>query len=897
MQAKEAILKLIYGRAGTGKSEYVFNDVKRKIDGGEKNIYIITPEQFSFTAEKRLLDTLNQEAVLETQVLSFDRMAYKVINETMANQRIALSKSAKSMIILDILNSHQRDLNFLGKSMENVNLVLTQLTELKKHNITIDRLKLQIEKTQDKYLKAKLQDIYLMYEGFQKHINDRFIDENDLLTLFAENIKNSHLFDNGIFYIDEFSGFTKQEFLVIEKINEIAKEVYITVCTDDLRITKSPEADIFYDNKQTIQTLCNTFNLDKDRQIKLCEIHRFKNEDLKFLEQNLFSFPYNAYERKLENIELTYADNNYVEIENVCTKIIKLVRDNDYRFNEIAVICNNLEGYSSLVKAIFAEYEIPVFIDEKKDIAQNIIIKYVLSILDIFAKSWSYDSVFNYLKTGVQEVSNLYELENYCLKWGIQGKKFYQNIWAFEKDKNNEKEINYNADQEKIIKPLLNLKDSIENKTVIEISEALEQFLKQNLFYSDNKLKEKINTQESVEGYNIVMSTLDEIKSVFGSKKISFENFSKLLKAGLSAKELNQIPLSQDRVVFGDVNRSKTHRVRAVFIVGVNDGVFPKGVQQEGFINDKDRENLKHEGFELAKGTKEKMYEENFNIYKAFATAEERLYISYSASDINGDNLRKSLIISRLRKVFPKLEEKKVEPDQVLTRKITFSKLLNNIENKDWIEVYKWYEENENQKLRNALKGLEFINEPVKISKENIEKLYNNNLKTSVSRLERYSSCPFSYFLQYGLKLLPKERLEIKSMDTGSFMHDVIDQFFKSVDDYKSVSYEEIKIIVDRIVDEKLNLGTKFALTAKYKIMCERLKEILYTSIKYIIESLKESSFEVLGTEVDFGYDDSKLPPMEVKLDNEKRVSIVGKIDRIDIAKMPDRKISKNNRL
>lgn len=892
-------MKLIYGRAGTGKTEYIFNDIKNKIASEEK-IYIITPEQFSYTAEKRLLDTLGDGAVLQVEVLSFERMAYRVINETIPNIDFKIEKSGKSMIIFDAINKEQKKLRFLGKSIDNVETIIKQITEFKKHNINVEILKKQVEETEDEYLKLKLNDMLIMYTKFEEVIEGTFLDENDVLTMLVENIEKSNLFNNAIFYIDEFAGFTKQEYEVIKKLEDISKELYITICTDSLRVEKSPEADIFYDNKQAIQTLCNISDINKDEQIYLEENHRFKNEELSFMEKNIFGIPYKIYNKEVENIELSYADNQYVEIENVASKIIKLVRDKGYRFKDIALICNNIDTYSSLCKVIFKEYEIPVFIDEKKEITQNIIIKYILGILDIFVKNWSYETVFNYIKTGIVGIDNIYELENYCLKWGIQGKKFYNEPWNFEKDKKEENEIdenlNFNREQQILIEPLLKLKEEItNNKTVEQISQILYSFLIEHLLNKDMDMRENINTEENIEAFNLITNVLEEMSQIFKDEKISFENYLNLLRTGIATKELNQIPNSNDHVIVGDINRSKTHRVKAVFIIGVNDGVFPRATTTEGFFNDKDRERLKDKGLELAKGIKEKMYEENFNIYKAFSTAEEKLYISYSASDINGDNLRKSLIISRIKKVFPKIIEQKVEKDEVLTKNITFSKLLNHLGEEEWNEVYEWYNRHYNFKLKKALEGREYTNVPTNINIENIQKLYGNNLKTSISKLEKYASCPFSYFLTYGLRLSSKEKLDVRPIDTGSFMHDVIDKFFKQLNEenisVKDVDDDIIERIVDGIVEEKLMFGSKFTLAPKYKIMCERLSKVLYTSIRYIVESLKDSSFEVLGTEVVFNNKEgSTYPPINLETKDGKHIQIEGKIDRIDIAKLPDGK-------
>ncbi len=867
-------MKIIYGVSGTGKSEYIFNQVK---ETASDKVYIITPEQFSFTAEKRLIDSMDKGATLKCEVLSFERMAYRVIKECIGDNLKTIGKSGKSEIIFDAIVNNQKELKFLGKTQENVDTILTQLTELKKHNISIDLLEKQKEKTTDEYLKAKLDDVLIMYKSLEEGIGENYLDENDLLTILASNLKQSHLFDNAIFYIDEFAGFTKQEYEVIAELNKIAKEVYITVCTDDLKVIKSPESDIFYDNKQTVQTLCQIANIDKENQIKLDNRYRFKNEELAHLEKNLYAVPYTIYNKDVKNIKLYLAENKYSEIEHIANNIVKLVRDEGYRYKDIAVICNDIEGYSSLCKAIFAEYEIPVFIDTKKELAQNQLIKYVLSIFEIFTKNWSYEAVFNYIKTGFLKIDRIYELENYCLKWGIKGSKWYSEKWNYEKSEKND---NFQLEQEKIINPLLELKENLKQaKTVEEISNQLSNFLKEQIVLEDM-------TEEMVEALEIIYEVLEEICNLFKGKKITTEYFSMLLKTGLASKELGQIPQTQDKVIVGDVNRSRTHKVKTVFIIGVNDGVFPSVMSQEGFFNDKDRQNLKEQGFELAKGTKEKMYEENFNIYKAFTTAEEKLFISYPASDFDGNSLRKSLVISKLKKIFPNLKEESGEQDEVLTKTITFSKLINNLENKDWNEVYEWYKNNEKEKLDLAIAGLNYTNVPEKLDREAIKKLYGENLRTSISRLETYRACPFSYFLEYGLKLSDKEKLNIKPVDTGSFMHKVIDEFFKQAKDIKNIEEDEIKTLLDSIIEEELSNSGKFMLTAKYRILVQRLKKVISLSVKYIIESLKNSEFNVLGTEITFGKGEN--PPIEIKLEDGRKVLIEGKIDRVDIAKLPN---------
>lgn len=333
-------------------------------------------------------------------------------------------------------------------------------------------------------------------------------------------------------------------------------------------------------------------------------------------------------------------------------------------------------------------------------------------------------------------------------------------------------------------------------------------------------------------------------------------------------------------------------------------GVFPSVNKDEGFFNDKDREYFKEQKIELAKGTLENLYEENFNIYKAFTTAEEKLYLSYVSSDSEGKSLRSSIFISKIKKMFPKIsmESDIIErKSEVLNENTTFEELLTKlrdfkdgieIENK-WFLLYDYFSKNNlwKDKLENALNGIYFTNNPKQINDKVIDDLYGRVLNSSVSRLEQYRACPFSYYLKYGLKIKETKSLQVNAIDTGSFMHDVIDEFFNTIDardiNIKKIEFDEMKNILKEIINEKLHLNRNyiFSSTPKYKVLAQRLKRVITKSMWYIIESLKYSNFDVLGNEIEFK-EGKKYPPINVLLDNGKEVKITGKIDRIDIAKL-----------
>lgn len=913
-------LRIIYGKSGSGKSEYCFSEIAKLIEK-EKKIYIITPEQFSFTAEKKLMQAINTKAVINAEVITLSRMAYRVLQEVGGSKKTKLTKCGKSMLIYSILNENKSKLKFLSKSDDNIDLSMTAITEFKKHGILPEQLKNEIQKINDEYLKTKLSDMFLIYQSFEQKLQGEYIEDTDLLTILSNIIEETDIIKDSIIYIDEFAGFTYQEYEILKKFVKIAKQVTLTICTDSLEPSSSPDTDIFYSNKITVSKILNLVqkeNLKLEKPIFLKEMPRFKTEELQHIEKNIYNNKSKIYSKQVENIKIFLAKNQYSEIERVAKEIIKLVRDKNLRYKDISVITKNIDTYSSLVRAIFAEYDIPVFIDEKRDLNQNIIVQYLLSIFEIFSNNFSKEAVFNYLKIGFSDIEedDIFKLENYCTKWGIKQNK-WKNDFCFGINDENKEEIEYlNILRKQIISPLLELKKKFGN--VKETTKAIYEFLQeQNIEEKINNKIEKLQeigkidlSNEYISSYKIILDIFDEIVLIFGNEKLSIDKYRQILKTGLKNSELGKIPGTQDQVIVGDVDRSRTHKVNTIFIIGLNDGSFPSINKVEGFFGDKDREILKNDGIELANGTIENLYEENFNIYKAFTTAENNLYLSYASSETEGKSLRPSMMISKIKKIFPMLKEESdiINKNYEITNKVmTYQELLENIsilkDNKEieniWYVIYQYYKKQNEWKhiLQKDLQGIEYTNIPENINKEIIEKLYGNTLNTSVSKLERFAQCPFSYYLQYGLRLKEKEELKIQSFDTGSFMHETIDEFFKKVKEENInlaelvTEQEKIQELVNNVIKEKLDIGKKyiFVATSKYKVLVKRLQRIVAKALKYIIEGLVYSEFNIEGTEIEFGIN-GKYKPIIIELDNGKKVEITGKIDRVDTATSDDGK-------
>ena len=898
-------LNVVYGRSGTGKSEYIHKDIASKI--GTKKIYLIVPEQCNLSAEKKLFEISGRQSLIDVEILTLSRMAYRVSQEV-GDSKNHISKAGKDMLIYDLITKHKDKLNFLGKSDKNIDIVNRMFTEFKKHSVTTEML--ENASLENEYTKLKLRDISMLYSEYEAKLSNNFIDENDALTILANDLDKTNMFDGALIYIDEFLGFTPQEYNVFEKLIVKAEEITVGVCVDEFGGKLDKETDIFYFNKVFINKLIKIANSNNVavNEVKLEEAYRFKSEELKFLEKNLY-VPTQKYEQEVNNIKLFLASNPYSEVEFLAQNIHNLVKNCGYKYSEIGIIAEDVEKYSEDAKVILDKYDIPLFVDEKKELNQNILIKFIIAMIDIFAKGWSYESVLNYLKIGLLPIrkEDIYALENYCMKWGIRGQKWYNK--SFEYEEINDKQEVLESLRKQIVEPLLRFKESVsQNRTASEITKEIYNFLIDNRINEilDSKIKEYGSQEVSDEyntSYKLLISVLEDICLIFNDEKITFEKYKELLQVGLNSCELGKIPATQDQVVFGDTERTRSNKLKVVFVIGINDGSFPKVNKQEGYLNDSDRSELENAGIVIAKNSIDSLFEEQFNIYRTLSTPEETLILSYSSSDKDGKSIRPSILIKKIKRLFPNLKEESDVIEKEFKRtnyKATFEEALNVYKeyldgkeiSKEWEDVLRYFYSKDKKRFSRAISGIYYTNVAEKISDKNIDKLYGNKLNTSVSKLESYRRCPFSFHLTYGLKLREKDELKINALDTGSFMHEVIDMFFKEIDEnnlnLKEIDEDTIKRIINKIMNVLLQTSRYYIFTssAKFRLLARRLKKVIYQSISYIIYSLKYSDYSILGHEIEFSRT-GDYKPIELDVDG-KKIEIVGKIDRVDKAILSD---------
>ncbi|MEA4825220.1 MAG: helicase-exonuclease AddAB subunit AddB [Clostridium sp.] len=914
-------LRFIYGRAGCGKSRYCVEAIKKRLEEGEtKPLILVVPEQFSFQAEKSVVEEVRGTGIINVEVTSFGRMAYRIFNEVGGATRNHMDSSGKLMLVFSIMNRIKDELKVFAASADQqgfVNTISDIITEFKRYDINPEILKSSLDLIEEsELLKDKLSDITRIFEEFEESLHRNYIDNEDELSLLYEKIDESSMFDGAEIWLDEFNSFIPQQYKIIEKLLRKAKRVNVTLCMDYYREIDS--TDVFAPIKSTEEKLVklaleNSFAIDRPVILNNSCMDRFKdNDEIRFLEANYFKYPYKPYMDDTSDIKIIRGLNLYSEVENVAREIIKFSREEGLRFKDIAVISRDLGAYEKIIKTIFDEYEIPYFIDKKKEIDDNPLIILITSAIDIFNKNWSYESVFRYLKSGLINISkeDIDLLENYVMAYGIRGKNKWNSDWEYGSEELSEK---VNSIRLKTIEPLMKFGSKLKGKKKAEeICLALYNFLcevgaNETIESWVDKFKEEGNqalAKEYSQIWNMVIELLDQVVEIFKEDKLELKEFVKIISLGFGEHKMGLIPPSLDEILVSDVERVRTHAVKLLYIVGVNDGIFPAVSKDEGILTDADRDRLRKMDIEIAEDTKSKTFEEQFLIYRTLTITGKYLRICYSIGDFEGKALRPSIIVSRLKSIFKNiaeegevLEENNENLDLISREIPTFNKLVSILRKDNekvkesvlWKEVFDWYSRNDKWKdrLKTIFSAVAYTNDVEKISEEKIRKLYGDKLYFSVSRLEKYVECPFAYYVQYGLKAKERKMFAISAPDLGTFMHSVIDEFSKTVDK-NSITWYEIdkkwcQDTVSKIVDEKAKetSGGIFDSSPRYRYFTERLKRVLIKTILVIIEHLKRSGFQPMGYEI--GFDEGgTYPPIEIELSNGEKVKLIGRIDRVD---------------
>lgn len=913
-------VRFLLGASGSGKSRQIYNEIiQASIKEPERNFYLIVPEQYTMEAQRELVTMHPAGGMMNIDAIGMNRLAYRVFDELGISTGQVLEDFGKSMLIKKILCEQQDTLQVYGSYYDKLGFVdemKSMMSEIFQYNIkqdTIDEIMEQIP--EDSVVAGKMQDIRHIYEEFEAFAGERYIVAEQLVELLTRHVGQSKLVCGSSLYFDGFTGFTPVQLELVEKLMTCADDLTFSFTLDDRdqKYEHIKDYELFYLTKTTIKKLTEAAaaaGVEIESPVVLPGTINYRlgeNRELFFLERNLFRSPYQKWKQPLERIHLTATGDAQDEIVFVASTIRRLVREEGYRYKDIAIVAGDLEQASHIYERVMDEYEIPVFIDANACLKANPCAETIRSVLAVLADDFSYDSVFRFLKAGMTDLTfeDIELLENYALKRGVRG----YSRWNRAVSENYEKTSPVNIDEirQAFMEMFEDIRKIFTDKKAVtkDYVEALYDFLLQIHMYEKlearkNELYEENRINEGDAYGQIFEKTVrlfDKIAELLGDTKMSVKEFYEIVDTGLSDIEVGVVPPTVDRVLIGDITRSRLNHIKVLFFTSVNDGIVPKAPKKGRILSDRDRDILSGCGLELAPSDKQNSYIEQFYIYTILTKPSDHLYISYHKLSASLESMRPSYLLGRISSIFPSLQAEEYDaascmPDTVnrSLRRILRTEEDDSEDAESRILTRILTEKGLARELTAIYKGRTYRNVAEQLPPETIALLYGRYLHASVSKLELYARCGFAYFLKYGLRLKEREMYQVDVRNVGVILHSVMEGLFKQVRDTRNNDWENfpedermlmVTELVNRAAEE--SAGDFFEDNARNAYMLQMIERMAQTSAGMLQKHIRLGSMKPGMLEKTFDSAKDEVGSYLFELPNQIRMSINGKIDRVDV--------------
>lgn len=943
------MLNIFYGREKLDKEKFIYDNI-----GGRA--LLVVPDQFTLEAERELIAHSGAKALMDVEVLSLSRLGYRLLEELGGSKRTFIDKYGRHMILSSIAAEEREKLQvFKGLEGKNsfIELVNNFISEMKQFNCGADELAEIARSVPDgSYTQRKLEDLYLLYSEYEAAIRGKYTDSEDYIDLFLGKISRSELVAGNHIWIYGFDSFAPKALSVIGELMQYAADVNLVLTYDDKR--EARDADLF----ALAETVIRNFeNLAERRSIEvrkraIPKTYTAERADkIQFIEQELYALPARKYARGGQSINpaeggaseaaaagtdsltLVAAANLYNEAESAACYVLELVRDFGYRFSDIKVICNDQETRGPILKRVFKEYGIDLVSDTSKDILQSSIVQYITALMDVVVEKYRTDLMIKMLKSGFGDLTNdeITDLENYAIKYKIRGTMWKRPFVRGESEYGAEALVRMNAVREKALAFMPDLEAIFEAETCGEFISGLYGFL-----YEKVKLPEKIAdltvlqteqgrpdlAEETAQIWGKVIGIFDQMSEIMGEQKFRAAAFRDLFEAGISQVEIGILPPTKDGLMMGTMQRTRTGEMKALVVVGANEGVLPNEKPGSGLFGSDEKNLFKENGIELCKVDDVRFLEERMGIYRNLSKPRERLWISYSLSDAEGGPARPSGVFTKLAGLFGdtpvardalnrQTDAELVGAGPAGLRHLTEA-LQAACEGRPlaphWHEALAWFKQNKPEALEPIRAGIAFTNKQEDLGREMTAALYMGNIEStreealepspelslSPSRLERYARCPFSHFVQYGLK--PEERriFEIAPREIGDIYHECLMEMSRHLtargiaitdpaSPWMTISREECRTFVEDVIAKKSGTYREGILEAgnEEKYRGRRITDICEKVCWAVIEQVRAGEILRSSFEAPFGRG-RRIPPIPVNLGEGRTAYIEGKIDRVD---------------
>ena len=928
-------LRFCFGPSGSGKSHRIYEEImQRAAEEPGRNFLIIVPDQFTMQTQKDLVMRSDRDGILNIDVLSFGRLSHRILEEVGTKEMPVLDDTGKSLVLQKVAADLKEQLPAMGSLLHKqgyIHEVKSAISEFMQYGISTQDMDKLITSAQKRgALAMKLKDLKTLYRGFQDYIRDHFITTEETLDVLRRSLSKSKILKGSVVVFDGFTGFTPIQNRLIQELMRVCAETIVTVT---IGVGEDPykmdgEQKLFHLSKKTVADL---EKLAAEAEVERGEDlfvkggpNRFaKAPALHYLEQNLFRYQYEPYAGEQQEIHMFEALSPREEVHQTALYIRHLIREQGMTYRDIAVVIGDLEGYASYVETEFGQLEIPCFLDRTRGIVLNPMIEYIKSALQLYIKDFSYDTVFHFLRSGMADISReeIDELENYVIRTGARGYRTYSRLFTRRTE-----ELQGNAEgseqaEEKNMERLNRIRQQFMDAVEIlhmgsqekagDYVSHLYDFLEQNqvqqklLNYQQQFEKEGdlSRAREYAQIYRLVMDLLDQVYELLGEEEISRQEFADILEAGFGEITVGTIPQNVDRIVVGDMERTRLKQVKVLFFLGVNDGNIPKNASKGGIISDMDREFLIESGTEMAPSPRQQMYIQRLYLYLNMTKPSEQLYLSYAKVNSEGKGIRPSYLIDTVRKLFPAMSveypqnrsrleqiEGRQEGARYLAEELReyADGTLREEERQDFYLMYRAYEAD--AAGRDLLTRAAFRRyRESGLSRIVARALYGQQLENSVSRLETYAACAFRHFLQYGLSLQEREEFGFEASDMGTVYHAVLENFAGKLAESNLTWWDFTEDFAAKAVKESVEAyaatygETVLYSSARNEYAFTRMSRILTRTVLTLQKHLKQGSFQPDDYELSFRFAED-LDSIHVDLSEDEKMHLQGRIDRIDVS-------------
>lgn len=928
-------LRFCFGPSGSGKSHRIYEEImQRAAEEPGRNFLIIVPDQFTMQTQKDLVMRSDRDGILNIDVLSFGRLSHRILEEVGTKEMPVLDDTGKSLVLQKVAADLKEQLPAMGSLLHKqgyIHEVKSAISEFMQYGISTQDMDKLITSAQKRgALAMKLKDLKTLYRGFQDYIRDHFITTEETLDVLRRSLSKSKILKGSVVVFDGFTGFTPIQNRLIQELMRVCAETIVTVT---IGVGEDPykmdgEQKLFHLSKKTVADL---EKLAAEAEVERGEDlfvrggpNRFaKAPALHYLEQNLFRYQYEPYAGEQQEIHMFEALSPREEVHQTALYIRHLIREQGMTYRDIAVVIGDLEGYVSYVETEFGQLEIPCFLDRTRGIVLNPMIEYIKSALQLYIKDFSYDTVFHFLRSGMADISReeIDELENYVIRTGARGYRTYSRLFTRRTEEMQENAEGSEQAEEKTMERLNRIRQQFMDAVEIlhmgsqekagDYVSHLYDFLEQNqvqqklLNYQQQFEKEGdlSRAREYAQIYRLVMDLLDQVYELLGEEEISRQEFADILEAGFGEITVGTIPQNVDRIVVGDMERTRLKQVKVLFFLGVNDGNIPKNASKGGIISDMDREFLIESGTEMAPSPRQQMYIQRLYLYLNMTKPSEQLYLSYAKVNSEGKGIRPSYLIDTVRKLFPAMSveypQNRSRLEQIEGRQEGARYLAEELreyvegtlpeeERQDFYLMYRAYEAD--AAGRDLLTRAAFRRyRESGLSRIVARALYGQQLENSVSRLETYAACACRHFLQYGLSLQEREEFGFEASDMGTVYHAVLENFAGKLAESNLTWWDFTENFAAKAVKESVEAyaatygETVLYSSARNEYAITRMSRILTRTVLTLQKHLKQGSFQPDDYELSFRFAED-LDSIHVDLSEDEKMHLQGRIDRIDVS-------------